>query len=384
MKAELSSRERVRLALNHQEPDRVPIVFGADGTTTMVAAGYDALKRKLGIESETRLYNRAFQYSILDEAVMRRFHSDLRPVVGQVSSRLAVKEGPVDTLTDFWGIGYRRPAGAYYYDMVSHPLQAARTIADIAAYPWPDAKSLLDLRGLREQAHQLRHETPYAILGWHHAPSSVFELSWYLRGLPEFLTDLAAQPEMAQAVMRRMTDLAKDTAALYLKEVGDYIDIFGMGDDLGVQGGPMISLKMYRELVKPYQAEYYAALHELTPAKLMMHSCGGIHPFLDDLIEIGVEIINPVQVSARDMDPKQLKAQYGDRLCFCGGIDTQYILPYGTQEEVEEEVHRRIRELAPGGGYLLAAVHAIQPDVPVDNVCTLFDAALRFGSYPIQ
>lgn len=361
----------------------MPVIFGADGNTTMVAEGYEVLKRYLGVKSQTKLYNRAFRYTVIDEVVMQHFHSDIRPLVGWASPRLALVDGPDDTFTDVWQIGYRRPPGMVYYEMVEPPLRVARTPRDIAAYPWPKAEALLDLNGLRERARQMHNETTYAIQGWHQGTSSLFELSWFLRGLPEFLEDLAANPEMAHAIMRRMTDLAKATAVLYLKEVGDYLDIFQMGDDLGTQSGPLISLKMFREHVKPYMAEYYALLHELTPAKLLMHNCGGISPFLEDLIELGVDVINPVQVSAQGMDTAGLKARFGKRLCFSGGIDTQHVLPYGSTQDVREEVHRRIRDLAPGGGYLLAAVHTIQPDVPVENICTMYEAAQEYGAYPI-
>jgi uroporphyrinogen decarboxylase len=373
----------VLLALNHQEPDRVPIVFGADGSTAMLVPAYENLKRHLGIESDTRLFSRAFQYARIDEEVMVRFEADVRTLVGPASPRCAPVDGPNDTFIDCWGITWQRPQGGYYYDMVSHPLKDACTPEDIEAYPLPVPEMILDLSGLAEHARRLRRESPHAILGIHEGPSSLFEASWYLRGLPEFMMDLAANPEMAHTLLRRRTDVAKATTALFLKEVGKYIDIYRVGDDLGMQSGTLISPTMFREVVKPYLAEYYSMIHNMTDARLMLHCCGSVRSIMDDLIEIGVDILHPVQVSAKDMEPKELKAQFGNRLCFCGGIDTQQVLPQGTQEEVQEEVKRRIQELAPGGGYLLAAVHAIQPDVPPENVCTMFEAALSHGRYPI-
>jgi uroporphyrinogen decarboxylase len=380
----VTSRERVLLALNHHEPDRVPIVFGADGgTTSMLAPAYENLKQHLGMTSETRVLNRAFQYVCVDEEVMAHFQADVRPLAGPTFSKFAAVDRTDGSFTDYWGITWQRPPGAAYYHMAHQPLQGARTPRDIEAYPWPDADELLDLSGLAERARQLRQESPYAILGFHAGPSSIFEQSWYLRGLAELLVDLATDPEMAHALLRRMTDLAKATAARFLREVGRYIDIFQAGDDLGIQNGLIISPKMFREVIKPYLAEYYALIHNLTDAKLMMHSCGGVSTIMEDLVEIGVDILNPIQVSARGMDPVQLKARFGDRICFCGGIDTQQVLPYGSQEDVRQEVRRRIQQMAPGGGYLLAAVHAIQPDVPPQNVCAMFEAALTYGCYPV-
>jgi len=379
----LTSRERVLLALNHQEPDRVPIIFGAEGSTAMLIPAYENLKQHLGIATETRIFDRAFQYARIDEEVMVRFGSDVRALIGPASSRCASVDGPNDTFTDYWGITWQRPQGGYYYDMVSQPLKDAHTPKDIEEYSWPVAEMILDLGGLAEHARRLRQESPYAILGIHEGSSSIFEVSWYLRGLPEFMMDLAGNLEIAHAILRRLTDFAKATTALYLKEVGQYIDIFRVGDDLGIQNSTIISPRMFREVVKPYLAEYYAMIHNMTDAKLMLHCCGSVRTIMDDLIEIGVDILNPVQVSAKGMEPGELKAQFGDRLSFCGGIDTQDVLPHGTQEEVQEEVQRRIQELAPGGGYLLAAVHAIQPDVPPENVCTMFETALAHGRYPI-
>lgn len=384
VKTDLSSRERVLLALSHQEPDRVPIMLGADGgTTSLLAPAYENLKQHLGIATPTRLLNRAFQYVQVDEEVMAHFQADFRPLFGPAASRFAAVDGPGDRFTDYWGIGWERAPGEVYYHMAFQPLQSARRPHDIEAYPWPKAEELLDLRGLAERARQMRRESPYAIIGTHAGPSSIFEQGWYLRGLPELLIDLAANPEMAHALLRRMTDLAKATAALFLGEVGRNIDIFQAGDDLGIQSGLLISPQMFRSVVKPYLAEYYALIHNMTDAKLMMHSCGGISAIVGDLVEIGVDILNPVQVSAAGMDPARLKAEFGDRLCFCGGIDTQHVLPHGSAEDVEEEVRRRIQQMAPGGGYLLAAVHAIQPDVPPRNVCAMLEAALRFGRYPV-
>jgi uroporphyrinogen decarboxylase len=374
----------VLLALNHQEPDRVPIVFGADGSTAMLVPAYKNLKQHLGIATETRLFDRAFQYARIDEELMVRFGSDIRTLVGPASSHCASVDGPNDTFTDCWGITWQRPQGGYYYDMVSQPLKDARTLKEIEEYPWPDPKMMLDLNGLAEHARRLRRESSYAIMGIHEGTSSLFEASWYLRGLSEFMLDLAVNPEMAHALLRHLTDIAKANAALFLKEVGPYIDIYRVGDDLGIQNSTIISPGMFREVVKPYLAEYYDMIHNMTDAKLMLHCCGSVSSIMEDLIEIGVDILHPVQVSAKNMEPGKLKDQFGDRLCFCGGIDTQQVLPHGTPEEVQEEVQRLIQELAPGGGYLLAAVHAIQPDVPPENVCTMFETALAHGRYPID
>ena len=383
---ELTSRERVRLALNHEEPDRVPIFFGAEGATTMLVPAYQTMQRHLELKepNEPAVYSRCCQYARIDEEAMAHFQSDVRPLVGPASSRYADVEGEGDSFTDYLGVTWARPVGQLYYAMTAHPLRDARTPQDILDHPWPSGADLLDLSGLAERSRCLHKSSPYAIVGTHEGITSVFELSWYMRGFEEFMLDLAAAPEMAHTLLRCLTDLAKETTASYLGEVGPYIDIVRVGDDLGTQNSLLLSPRMFRRMLKPYLAEYYSMIHDLTDAALMMHSCGNIYPLLGDLIEIGVEVINPVQVSAPDMNPEVLKREFGDQLVFCGGIDTHRVLPYGTPEEVRQEVRLRIRQMAPGGGYLLGAVHAIQPDVPPENACAMFEAALEYGSYPIE
>ncbi|OQY31074.1 MAG: hypothetical protein B6I38_06365 [Anaerolineaceae bacterium 4572_5.1] len=380
----LTSRERVLLALNHQEPDRVPIIFGADGSTAMLVPAYENLKKHLGITAKTQLFDRAFQYARIDEEVMTHFQSDFRTLLGPASSHCASIDGLNNTFTDYWGITWHRPEDGYYYDMISQPLQGASTVKDIEEYSWPDAEMILDTNGLAERARLLYQESPYAILGIHDGISSIFETTWYLRGFAEFMFDLASDLEMVHALLRHLTDIAKTTTAKYLKEVGPYIDVYRVGDDFGMQNGTIISPKMFREVVKPYLAEYYSMIHNMTDAKLMLHSCGSVRAIMGDLIEIGVDILNPVQIRAKDMEPEELKAEFGDKLSFCGGIDTQDTLPNGTQKEVQEEVQRMMQALAPNGGYLLASVHAIQPDVPPENVCTMFETALAYGQYPLS
>ncbi len=214
---------------------------------------------------------------------------------------------------------------------------------------------------------------------------SLFEQAQLLRGLERWLLDLAADPEFAHALMRKLTDLMIGGLIPYLAEVGPYIDLITFSDDLGSQRAPLISPKMYRRMVKPYQAELLAAIKAHSRARIFFHSCGDVYPLIGDFVEIGVDVLNPVQVSAGAMaDTARLKREFGRRITFCGGIDTQWALPHGSPEDVRAEVRRRIADLAPGGGYILAAVHCIQPDVPPENVLAMFDEAREAGQYPIR
>ncbi|MHB1295367.1 MAG: uroporphyrinogen decarboxylase family protein [Anaerolineae bacterium] len=377
----LTSRERVLTALDHQEPDRVPIFVGTSGVTTLLGPAYDKLKAALGIKSETRLLSRIFQYARLDEEVMQRLHSDGRPLLpGPAPSTLRRELGP-DAFIDEWGITWQMKPGAAYYEVARSPLAEA-TIEDLERYPWPDLAHPSRFATLAAEADVLR-ATECAIVGM--SGVSPFEQIGLLRGHEQWLMDLAADPEFAQAILRKVTDLQKSAVLGMLGQVGDRIDILLMGDDLGGQTAPMISPATYRRLVKPMHAELTEAIHSKTHAHIFYHCDGAIYPLLGDLIEIGVEILNPVQVSAGVMgDTARLKREFGDRLCFNGAIDTQWVLPHGTTDDVRREVRQRIRDLAPGGGYICSAVHCLQPDVPVENVLALFDEAYAAGRYPIS
>ena len=375
-----TSRDRVLCALNHEEPDRVPIFFGTSGVTTMLAPAYDRLKAHLGIQSETRVFWRALQYALLDEEVMVRFHSDGRPLIPGPAPAGLERELPDDALVDGWGITWQRRAGSAYYEITHSPLQDA-SVDDIAHYPWPNLAHPSRFQGLRAKARGI-HDAGYAVVAL--SGVSPFEYCYMLRGVEQWFADLAADPEFAQALLRKVTDLQCAAAVGLLEEAGDEVDVLITGDDLGSQSAPLISPRMYRKLIKPYHAELMSAIKRRTQAKIFYHSDGDIYPLIGDLIDIGVDLLNPVQVSAGEMgDTARLKKMYGDRLSFCGAIDSQEVLPNGTPDDVRREVRRRIKDLAPGGGYILASVHCIQPDVPPENVIAMFDEALSAGCYPL-
>jgi uroporphyrinogen decarboxylase len=376
----LTSRERVLCALSHEEPDRVPIMFGGSGATSMLAPAYDRLKAHLGVHSETRVSSSIHQYALLDEEVMVRFGSDFRPLVpGPAVSTLA-RTLPDEAVIDDWGTLWQRRPGIQYYEMMQYPLRNA-TVDQALRHPWPDLAHPSRFAGMKAQAQAIR-SAGYASIVL--AGLASYEVCHQLLGLEAWLTMLAAEPEFAHTLMRQVTDRACAMAARLMEEAGDYLDVVVMADDLGSQNGPLMSPKMYRTLIKPYQAEIIATLKRHHPVKVFYHSCGSIYPLINDLIEIGVDLLNPVQVSAKNMgDTTRLKREFGSRISFCGGVDTQHVLPHGTPDDVRCEVRRRITDLGPGGGYVLSAVHAIQPDVPPENVLAMFDEAQVAGKYPL-
>jgi uroporphyrinogen decarboxylase len=280
---------------------------------------------------------------------------------------------PDGSYQDEWGVLRSRPPGSLYYDLSKPPLQGDRTPADLERYPWPDPHDPGRCRGLAEEARQLRAETDYALVL--NMPGGIVHQAQFLRGFEDWFTDLIANPALFQALMEQLADLWVEMAVDELEAAGDCADICFYGDDMAFQNGPMMSMELYRKLIKPHHRWLFATIKSRTSAKILYHTCGSVVHLIPDLIEIGVDALNPVQVSAKGMDSKRLKQEFGKDLAFWGAIDTQRVLPFGTPDEVAAEVRKRIEDLAPGGGYVLCAVHNIQADVSAQNICTMYDAA---------
>ena len=277
------------------------------------------------------------------------------------------------TYVDEWGIAMKMPKEyGLYYDMVEHPLARLKA-EDLARYNWPDPRDPGLTEGLKEKAQEMYENTDSALVAW--ASGSLFERSWYLRGFENFFIDLVSNEKFAHALLDKLLEINMEFLEDYLKAIGDYIQVIQLSDDLGQQNGPLISLDVYRKFFKPRQKELFSFVKERTDAFLFYHSCGSVYQFIPDLIDVGVEILNPIQVSAKGMNTKKLKEEFGDSLSFWGAVDTQHILPHGSPDEVTEEVNRIITDLASSGGYVLNSVHNIQADVPPENIVAMFKAA---------
>lgn len=366
-KSTMTSRARLLAALAHEMPDRVPMDLGATPDSTMILPGYERLKQHLGMASPSRIVNRMMQAVEVEEPVLQALGIDTRGVYPQAPPPL-ILEG--DRYRDEWGVERMRPAGALYYDQVSYPLSGEITERDIARYPWPDPDNPVRTRGVGEAVRRIRQDTEYAVVL--NLPSAFVHTSQYLRGFEDWFMDLAFNRRLLGILFDAVMEVNLGICRNLLKAAGDGVDVVFTADDLGFQGGLMMAPDLYRDVIKPRHRRYLQAIHELTPAKVLFHTCGSVVDIMDDLIELGVDILNPVQVSAAGMDPATLKQVWGDRLCFWGGIDTQHLLPRGSVEEVRAGVERQIGILGRGGGYVLGAVHNIQPDVPPENVVALF------------
>jgi len=375
----MNPRERVLTTLQHKEPDRVPISLGC-APSSMTPLAYERLKKYLGIKGEDDEIVGEQVVIKFDERILQKFEVDFRCIYLNSPRDWKGKTYQDGTFTDEWGIRYKRAGD--YLEMVDHPLKDA-TVEDLQTYNWPDPHDSGRTDGVRKRAKELYETTDYAIDSYFIA--SIFEQSWYLRGFERFLTDLVINQEFAEALLDKVLEIQKGFFEEYLKAVGDYIHIVRVFDDLGMQTNLLMNPSLYRKLIKPRHKELYRFIKQRTKAKLLHHSCGAIYPLIGDLIEIGLDILNPMQPKALNMDnPEKLKEKFGEKICFHGGIDIQEILPYGTPKQVREEVKKRIRGFAPGGGYILATAHNIQADVPPENVVAMFEAARKYGEYPLR
>jgi len=373
------SKERIIKALKHEEPDRIPVDLGTTNVTTITLGAYTRLKEYLGInqESKVEIVDRAQQLVKPEEKILVLLGIDTRSVWLKRPGNWKAEIREDESYVDGWGITRKKIQGSWYFDAIAFPLKKAN-IDDLKRCSWPDPDDSERFKGLKKEAEKLYRDNKYPIIV-DPTGSIPFQNAQLLRGFDTFLMDLVLNQKFAEALMDKLLDFQIELLKKLFKEVGSYIDIIKVADDLGTQKGPLISPKLYRKLIKPRHRQLISFIRENSKAKIFFHSDGGIYPFIEDLIEIGVDILNPIQVSAYGMDPRKLKKEFGDQLCFWGGVDTQEVLPYGNVKDVEEEVKRRIDELALGGGYILGPVHNIQPDVPPENICAMYKTAQEYG-----
>ena len=385
----MTSRERVQAVLNHEVPDRVPIIIGVSNATGIKMIPYRALKKKLGIQApDDYIYDWPELGSAkVDEETMQRLHGDARGVLDrfpkEVQERNRTRD-PHAPCIDDWGIGQTEIEPGVWFPGY-HPLADATTIEELENYPdWPKMDDPYRVAQAAEDAKRLAQQNEYAILAtpWLMFP---FERAFGLQGMDKFLMNMAMYPDFAEAMLKKNLEYCLQHMGHFLDAVGDNIDMIKIGDDLGSQDRLMISPRMYRKLLKPIHAELIAFIKSKTKAKIFFHTDGDVFDLIGDFIEIGVDVLNPIQTSAGKMaDLEGLKREYGKDLVFCGAVDTQHILPHGTPEEVRQEMKRVIDILGQDGGYMVASVHTIMNEVPAENILAMVDATLEFGTYPLK
>jgi uroporphyrinogen decarboxylase len=382
----MTSRERVLTALRHQEPDRVPYDLSSTPVTGIHQIAYRRLRAALGLpDREPVIWHQMQQLAWVEDDVHEALQTDARGLRPKGPSNWMLhttEDASYVYYTDEWGITRRKQKdNGYYFDLCGSPLADAETAADIERYPWPDPTDEARFVGLRERAEQGRTEGKAFVLGG--ICAGMLEMGLWLRGFENFFCDLAGNRPLAEALCDKITELKMRYWEKALGLVGDRVDVVQEGDDYGGQRELLVSPPLWRALFKPRLRQLLAHIKQCAPHSfLFFHSCGSIHEIIPDLIEVGVDILNPVQVTAAGMDSRRLKREFGDRLCFWGGgVDTQQVLGRGTPQQVREEVKHRLDDLAPGGGFIFNTVHNIQADVPPENILAMRAAVRDYGRY---
>ena len=353
---ELCHRDRVKLALSHQETDRVPIAMVCAGINR---PAYDDLC--IYLERERGLTVEAYLDPLID--------------IAPVSPRYV---GPVlPAGTDIWGVG-RQPVsyGLGAYDEILHyPLARINDLSDLDHYGWPSA-DWFDYGVIPERIAARNASEPYCIMESH--GGNLFETTWYMRGFERSFEDMLLRPELFHAIMTRVTDFYVEHCRRALEAAKGQIDLVFTADDIGSQKGLLISLGLWEECLKPYHRRLNAAIHELG-ARVIYHTDGAVMEAVSGLMDMGIDVLQALQFDAAGMDGRLLKERHGSELCFEGGVSVQKTLPFGSPDEVREEVLSRIAVLGRGGGYILGPSHAIQAGTPPENIVAMFDAAAAVG-----
>lgn len=366
----MNSRERVVRAVNFQEADKTPVDFGATIVTCLDKHAHIGLKKHFGIEDA---HDPIIDYTMgtVDacDALIRRFGSDVR--------RVGLNVIPPDIVDGAYeggfGIRYKKAEPHEYFDVCYSPLAETEDV-DKLKMPDPDMPEMYF--GLEERARDLYENSDYALFADFGVPG-FYETSQKIRGYENLACDLLINREFLEQLYERLLALQKRWFSNYLDRVGKYVVAIGYADDLGMQDRPQMSPETYREVIKPYHKRIFSFIHEKADVKIMLHSCGAIEPLMDDLIDAGVDIFNPLQTRATGMDPQALMQKYRHKAAFWGGLDEQHILPYGTRDEVRAEVQKLMRVMGRSG-YVFAPSHNFQADTPPGNIEAMYEAASEY------
>lgn len=372
----VTSKERVLAALDHRETDRVPLDLGGINNTCMHQLIERELKEKLGLRDNGPFIKAKTQGIVIpDPSVVDYFGVDTCSIY--INETQPWRENPDGTFTDMWGIGRQLNPDGYYYNMCSHPLQDAEDVGDIEKHQFPEPNEYM-LEGLAERIAANRDKC--CILEGLEEP--MFGMPSWLRGIENFYLDLLGDEEMCDALLAKTLAFYKKLIDFVMARIGDGIDIIKVADDMGTQASLLVSPEAFRERIKPYAAELYSHIRHTHKKRLLLHSCGAVRPLINDWIEMGVDALNPVQITADGMSPAELKAEFGDRITFWGGgVDTQSVLNLGTPDDVRTQVRENMRAFKPGGGYVFAQVHNIQPGVPLENILAMYETYREEATY---
>lgn len=402
----LTSRNRVLQSLAHKEPDRVPLDLGGMDSTGIHAIAYRKLKKHLGINAGSiQVFDPYQMVPKVEQQVLEAIGADVLSVPfdartycqGQLTDGseaefpekwkpVTQSDGSQVILDDQGTLKAKRAAEGLYFEPMDYPLANATSVADVEArkdifknWDWPSFADQ-SMHEVGEVARDYFEHTDYLVMG--NFAVHVFMGAQMVRGYENFFMDLLTNTSVAHCVLDHLVCEYIERFDQYARYVAPYVQVINVNDDLGTQANPQISPQLYRKIIKPYHQRLYQHIKNKWSGYLFLHSDGAIAPLIPDLIEAGVDILNPIQLSAKGMDPLLLKKQYGSDITFWGGgCDTQNVLPFGSPGDVREEVIRRIDQLAPGGGFIFNQVHNIQPDVPLENIMAMYEALNDYGQY---
>ncbi|MBN1125520.1 MAG: hypothetical protein JXA82_10965 [Sedimentisphaerales bacterium] len=373
----MTSLERVLQAVSHGQSDHVPLDLGSSFTTGITRNICKRLCASLGFDGNPELYDVVQQLAVVPEEVLARLGVDVRGLIPNVIRKNPPVEdyGDFEQFEDEWGIIWKRHLGGLYFSATATKLGGNISRQDIEQFDWPDTGDPALFDGLAQQA-EVWHKQGYAII-LESVCAGIFEMAGRVRGVEQFYMDLALQPDLALALMDTFVELKIRFYEAAARHLGSYVQFIREGDDVAGQETFLVSPQMYRDIIKPRHKLLFEAQKRLFPKPFFVwfHSDGAIFDLLPHFIEIGVEVLNPLQLTAKGMDAERIKAEYGKDLAFWGaGINTQQTLPRGTVDQVREEVVQRMKILKTGGGFVFGTVHNIQDDVPVENILAMLDA----------
>jgi uroporphyrinogen decarboxylase len=376
----MTSRERVLAALEHREPDKVPIDFGGIHTS-LHSFAHRNLMKFLGLRGpEAKVQEICQQIVYPDKRILELYGADVTGVYPKPASGWKLEIDPVeDKWKDEWGTVWVRPEDGFFYDIQEHAMKNIG-VDELKEYKFPDPGSRGRIAGLREEIRKLRECTDKAII-FFNASWGLWESLWLLRGFEQGYVDIASDRKFVHMFFEKMLWWSKIFWDNVLAHVGDLIDVVQIGDDLGTQRGPVFNPELYRTLLKPFHRELVCFIKTKTDAKVYFHTCGSVYWAIEDFIDCGIDVLNPVQVGASNMDSKILKRKFGKNISFWGGGCGNHVLLHGKPEDVSREVRRRITDFAPGGGFIFASIHNIQANTPPENIHAMYTTALNYRDY---